>query len=138
MKTATLEITENLFLGEKPHEASFNILTLEDGTTAPLGRLQRVAVTSKEAALQWAKENNIRIVQGERKDMRQDTQPEIGGLVRINGQDPRAQAHGQVGRLISKRSDATNPNDPCYLVDFGLRGSLVVNGKHFDAYESSI
>lgn len=63
MKTAHLEIAENVFLGAKPHQASFTFLTLEDGSTAPLGRIQRVAVPSKEAAIKWATDNAIRIVQ---------------------------------------------------------------------------
>lgn len=63
MKTATLSIIENAFIGEKPHEATFTILNLEDGSTAPLGQIQRVAVKSKEAAHEWAASNAIRIVQ---------------------------------------------------------------------------
>jgi hypothetical protein len=63
MKTATLEIIENAFVGTKPHEATFTLLTLEDGSTAPLGRFERVAVPSKEAAHAWANANAIRIVQ---------------------------------------------------------------------------
>lgn len=64
MKTATLEMIENRFAGEKPHEASFTILNLEDGSTAPLGRIERVAVQSEEAAREWATANAIRIVHG--------------------------------------------------------------------------
>lgn len=63
MRTATLEILENVFVGAKPHEASFTVLTLDDGSTAPLGRIERVAVQSQEAAQEWAAANNIRIVQ---------------------------------------------------------------------------
>ncbi len=63
MTTATLEIVENAFIGEKPHEATFTMLTLADGTTAPLGRFERVAVPDEAAALAWAEANNIRIVQ---------------------------------------------------------------------------
>lgn len=63
MKTALLSIIENAFIGTKPHEATFTMLTLEDGSTAPIGRIERVAVQGKEAALEWATANNIRIVQ---------------------------------------------------------------------------
>ncbi len=63
MKTATLEITKNVFVGAKPHEAAFTMLTLEDGSTAPLGRIERVAVQSDAAALEWAAANCIRVVQ---------------------------------------------------------------------------
>lgn len=62
---------------------------------------------------------------------------ENGALVRINEQDPREHAHGQVGRLICER-----PRDlagrRCFLVDFGLRGSLVVLDGHCAAYAPSI
>lgn len=64
MKTATLEMIENCFVGAKPHEASFSIVNLEDGSTAPLGHIERVAVPSEEAAREWAAANAIRIVQG--------------------------------------------------------------------------
>lgn len=63
MKTATLEIIENRFVGAKPHEATFTILNLDDGSTAPLGRFERVSVASKEAAVEWAASNGIRIVE---------------------------------------------------------------------------
>lgn len=63
MKTALLSIIENAFVGAKPHEATFTLLTLEDGNTAPLGRIERMAVQSEAAALEWATANNIRIVQ---------------------------------------------------------------------------
>jgi len=63
MKTALLSIIENAHIGAKPHEATFTMLTLEDGGTAPLGRIERVAVPNKDAALEWANANNIRIVQ---------------------------------------------------------------------------
>lgn len=63
MQTAQLTIIENAFVGTKPHEATFTMQTLEDGSTAPLGRIQRVAVSSKEAALEWAAANAIRIVE---------------------------------------------------------------------------
>ncbi|MCE1183718.1 MAG: hypothetical protein LWW81_15635 [Rhodocyclales bacterium] len=62
MKTALLSIIENAFVGTKPHEATFTLLTLEDGSTAPLGRIERVAVPNKEAAQEWASANGIRIV----------------------------------------------------------------------------
>ena len=62
MQTATLDIIENAFIGTKPHEATFTVLNLEDGSTAPLGRFHRVAVESKEAALEWAAANSIKIV----------------------------------------------------------------------------
>lgn len=62
MKTATLDILENVFVGSKPHEASFTILNLEDGSTAPLGKIERIAVESEEAARAWAATNSIRIV----------------------------------------------------------------------------
>lgn len=62
MKTATFDFVENVFLGEKPHEASFTFVTIEDGRTAPFGRIQRVAVSSKETAMQWAVKNDVRIV----------------------------------------------------------------------------
>lgn len=62
MKTALLSILENAFIGDKSHEATFTILTLEDGSTAPLGRIERVAVPNKEAAHEWASANGIRIV----------------------------------------------------------------------------
>jgi len=62
MKTALLSIIENFYVGDKPHEATFTVLNLEDGSTAPLGRIERVAVQNKEAALEWAAANNIRIV----------------------------------------------------------------------------
>lgn len=63
MKTATLSIIENAFVGEKPHEATFTILNLDDGSTAPLGRFERVAVQNAKAAHEWAAANSIRIVQ---------------------------------------------------------------------------
>ena len=63
MKTATLDIFENAFVGTKPHEASFTMLTLDDGSTAPLGQISRMAVPSKEAALEWAAANSVRVVQ---------------------------------------------------------------------------
>ena len=63
MKTATLDILENAFIGAKPHEASFTMLTLDDGSTPPLGRISRIAVPSKEAALEWAAANSVRVVQ---------------------------------------------------------------------------
>ena len=63
MKTALLSIAENVFIGANPHEATFTMLTLEDGSTAPLGRIERIAVPSKGAALEWAAANSIRIVQ---------------------------------------------------------------------------
>lgn len=63
MQTATLEIVENAFVGAKPHEATFTILNLEDGSTAPLGRFHRIAVESVEAAHVWAAANEIQIVQ---------------------------------------------------------------------------
>ena len=62
MKTALLSIIENAHVGDKPHEAKFTMLTLEDGSTAPLGRIERVAVTNKEAAQEWASANGIRLV----------------------------------------------------------------------------
>lgn len=62
MKTALLSIIENAFVGAKPHEATFTVLTLEDGSTAPLGRIECVAVPNKEAAQEWASANGIRIV----------------------------------------------------------------------------
>lgn len=62
MKTALLSIIENAFIGAKPHEATFTMLTVEDGSTAPLGRIERVAVPNKEAARKWAATNSIRIV----------------------------------------------------------------------------
>lgn len=62
MKTALLSIIENAFVGTKPHEATFTLLTLEDGSTAPLGRIERVAVPNKEAALDWAAKNSIRVM----------------------------------------------------------------------------
>lgn len=63
MKTALLSIIENTFVGAKPHEATFTMLTMEDGSTAPLGRIERVAVPSKAAAQEWAAANAIRIVE---------------------------------------------------------------------------
>ncbi len=63
MKTALLSIIENAFVGAKPHEATFTMLTLEDGSTAPLGRIERIAVPSMEAAQEWAAANAIRIVE---------------------------------------------------------------------------
>lgn len=63
MKTATLSIINNRFVGAKPHEATFSILNLEDGSTAPLGRIERVAVPSEDAAREWATANGIRIVE---------------------------------------------------------------------------
>lgn len=63
MKTALLSMIENAFVGAKPHEATFTMLTLEDGRTTPLGRIERVAVPSKEAAQEWAAANAIRIVE---------------------------------------------------------------------------
>lgn len=62
MKTANLSIVENRFAGEKPHEATFTILTLDDGSTAPLGRFEIMAVESKEAAIDWANSNDVKIV----------------------------------------------------------------------------
>lgn len=62
MKTATLTIIENAFIGNKPHEATFTMINLEDGSTAPLGQIQRVAVQSKEAAHDWAEANAIQII----------------------------------------------------------------------------
>lgn len=62
MKTALLSIIENAYVGDKPHEATFTMLTLEDGSTAPLGRIERVAVPNKEDAQDWAAANGIRIV----------------------------------------------------------------------------
>lgn len=62
MKTALLDYVEDVFVGEKPHEASFAIISLDDGSTAPLGRIKRVAVRSKEDAIQWAKDNGIEII----------------------------------------------------------------------------
>lgn len=70
--------------------------------------------------------------------MDQSMQPCPGDLVKINAKDPRENAHGQVGRLIVQRPSAGEPDGPYFLVDFGVRGSLVVNGKHFDAYTPSI
>lgn len=63
MKTALLSIIENAFVGTKPHEATFTLLTLEDGSTAPLGRIERVAVPSIAAAHEWAAVNAVRIVE---------------------------------------------------------------------------
>lgn len=63
MRTATLEIAENTFVGAKPHEATFTLLTLDDGSTAPLGDIKRVAIQNREAALEWASANNIRIAE---------------------------------------------------------------------------
>lgn len=63
LKTALLSIIENAFIGANPHEATFTMLTQEDGSTAPLGRFERMAVPNKEAALEWAAANSIRIVQ---------------------------------------------------------------------------
>lgn len=62
MKTATLEIIENAFVGAKPHEAIFTIQNLEDGSAVPLGCFERVAVPNNEAAVEWAAANGIRIV----------------------------------------------------------------------------
>lgn len=62
MKTATLSIVENAFVGTHPHEATFTILTLDDGRTAPLVRFKRIAVSSHEDAEKWAADNNIRII----------------------------------------------------------------------------
>lgn len=62
MKTATLSIFENANVGEKPHEATFTILNLDDGSTALLGRFERIAVQSEEAAHEWAAANAIRVV----------------------------------------------------------------------------
>ena len=45
-----------------PHEATFTMINLEDGSTAPLGQIQRVAVQSKEAAHDWAEANAIQII----------------------------------------------------------------------------
>lgn len=67
----------------------------------------------------------------------QNTEPIIGGLVKINSRDPRDNAHGQVGCLVVQRPNAGEPDGPHFLVDFGVRGSLVVNGKHLDAYTPS-
>jgi hypothetical protein len=63
MKTAKLDIIKNVFTGAKPHEATFVFLTLEDGSTAPLGRIKTVAVQSEEDAREWAAANAIRVVQ---------------------------------------------------------------------------
>lgn len=63
MKTATLQILENVFIGAKPHEATFTILNLEDGSTAPLGQFHWVAVENAKAAVEWAAANGIRIVE---------------------------------------------------------------------------
>lgn len=62
MKSAYLSIKENAFLGDKPHEATFTMLTLEDGSSAPLGLFKLVAVPNKKAAQDWAAANGIRIV----------------------------------------------------------------------------
>lgn len=62
MKTATLGISENEFIGAKPHRATFTLMNLEDGSTAPLGQVQHVAVESEAAAHEWAAANAIRIV----------------------------------------------------------------------------
>ena len=67
MKTAMFEMLENAFVGARPHEATFTILNLDDGSTAPLGRLQRVAVASKDEAIEWAAANFICLVNNERQ-----------------------------------------------------------------------
>lgn len=62
MKTATLSIIENAFVGTHPHEATFTFLNLDDGTTAPLGKIKIIAVSSRNDAEEWAKGNGIHIV----------------------------------------------------------------------------
>lgn len=62
MKTALLSMIENFYIGDKPHEATFTIINLDDGSTAPLGQWKKIAVQSREAAFEWAAENAIRVV----------------------------------------------------------------------------
>lgn len=65
----------------------------------------------------------------------QNTEPIIGGLVKINSRDPRDNAYGQIGCLVVQRPNAGEPDGPHFLVDFGVRGSLVVNGRKAVCFE---
>lgn len=62
MKTALLSIIKNAYVGDYPHEATFTITNLDDGSTAPLGMFKRIAVKSESDARNWAAENDIRII----------------------------------------------------------------------------